>query len=387
MSSLIRDDYAKSLANGNYIDMISNIVVESIKEKPVDILICLAQAPITPKALTSLRQMGIITVLWFVEDYLRFTYWEQMAPFYDYIFTIQKDECIRAIKKAGCPSVFYLPVACDETVHKEQILSKEDIERWGSPISFFGAGYHNRQQFFATMCELPFKIWGTEWPKCKPFDRMVQEGGRRLTPEEYTKVFNATTININLHSSTECDGVEPDGDFVNPRTIELASSKAFQLVDRRTLLGEMFKEGEEIITYSSRDELLEKIDYYLNNEDARKEVIEKSYARAMKDHTYTSRIREMLSIIYSEKFEYLRERHENSAWQRMLRRAKPHKELYQRVLVAYERGDEATLDALVSDIVTGQGKLTDTEQKLLFLHHIKSQIIKLSGDDSRKRSA
>ena len=387
MSKFVKDNYAKGVLDRNYLEMVSQIVVESIREKPIDILICLAQAPITPTALANLRKMGVVTVLWFVEDYLRFTYWKQMAPFYDFIFTIQTGECVDAIKKAGCQNVYYLPVACDEKIHVKQNLSKEDIKRWGSPISFFGAGYHNRQQFFASMCELPFKIWGTEWPTCKPFDRMVQEGGRRLTPQEYTKVFNATTININLHSSTECDGVDPSGDFVNPRTVELASSKAFQLVDKRKLLPDMFKEGEEIITFSNRDELLEKIDYYLTHEDDRQKVIEKSYKRAMKDHTYTSRIREMLSYIYSQKYEYLKNRFENSAWQKMIRRAKPYKELEQRVLVAYKRGEEATLDALVSDIVTGNGNLTETEQKLLFLHHIKSQIIRMSKDDVKKEMA
>lgn len=387
MSDFVKDSYAKTVLDRNYLEMVSQVIVESVREKPIDILICLAQAPITPNGLQHLRKMGVVTVLWFVEDYLRFTYWKQMAPFYDFIFTIQKGECIDAIKKAGCPNVFYLPVACDENIHKKQILSKEDMQRFGSPISFFGAGYHNRQQFFASMCELPFKIWGTEWPTCKPFDRMVQEGGRRLTPAEYTKVFNASTININLHSSTECDGVDPSGDFVNPRTVELASSKAFQLVDKRSLLGEMFKEGEEIITFSSRNELLDLIDYYLSHEEERKEVIEKSYQRAMKDHTYVSRIRTMLAFIYSQKYEYLKDRYENSAWSKMIRRAKSHKELEQRVLVAYKRGEEATLDALVSDIVTGKGELTETEQKLLFLHHVKSQIIKLSRDEVKKELA
>ena len=71
----------------------------------------------------------------------------------------------------------------------------------------------------------------------------------------------------------------------------------------------------------------------------------------------------------------------------MIRRAKPYKELEQRVLVAYKRGEEATLDALVSDIVTGNGNLTETEQKLLFLHHIKSQTIRMSKDDVKKEMA
>jgi hypothetical protein len=40
------------------------------------------------------------------------------------------------------------------------------------------------------------------------------------------------------------------------------------------------------------------------------------------------------------------------------------------------------LDGLIADIVTGQGKLTETEQKLLFMHHVRSQIIRMSREES-----
>ena len=147
-------------------------------------------------------------MLWFVEDYQRFKTWEVLAPYYDYIFTIQRGACLEAIRAAGCPEVHYLPTAFDPFVHGPLELSPEEQARWGSEISFVGAGYHNRQQMFASLANLPFKIWGTEWPECRPFDRLVQEKGRRLAPEEYIKIFNGTKINLNLHSSTERDGVE-----------------------------------------------------------------------------------------------------------------------------------------------------------------------------------
>ncbi len=381
IKNFVKDEYATSVINNGYVENLSQMVVESIKEKPIDILICLAQAPISGRALTEIRSLGVITVLWFVEDYVRFSYWKDMAQFYDFIFTIQKGDCIESIKQAGCPYVNYLPVACDEHIHKKQNLTKEEQARWGAEISFVGAGYHNRQQFFASMCEMPLKIWGTEWPTCKPFDRMVQEGGRRLTPDEYIKIFNGTKVNINLHSSTECDGVDPTGDFVNPRTVELACSEAFQLVDKRSLLPDMFKEGEEIITFSSREELKELIDYYLAHDDEREKIIQRSKQRALKDHTYTVRIREMLSVIYSQKYEQLKHRFENSAWEKMIVRAKRYPELEERVLKSYERGEDPNLDGLISDIITGKGDLTETEQKLLFLHHIRAQIIRMSRED------
>jgi len=39
------------------------------------------------------------------------------------------------------------------------------------------------------------------------------------------------------------------------------------------------------------------------------------------------------------------------------------------------------LDGLVADIVGGNGKLTETEQKLLFLFHIRKQIIRFKVEE------
>lgn len=374
---IIFDKMRQNTSQGAYVEMMSQVILESINEKPVDIVICMAQAPLSARALTELRKKGIITVLWFVEDYLRFTYWKDMAQYYDFVFTIQRGECLDAIKAAGAGSVHYLPVACDPIIHAPLSLSEEDRRRWGSPLSFVGAGYHNRQQLFAALCEHPFKIWGTEWPNCKPFDRLVQESGRRLSPEEYIKIFNASDINLNLHSSSERDGVDPYGDFVNPRTFELAACGAFQLCDERQLLPEVFESGKEIATFGSAAELKDKIDYYLSHPEERREIARRGRERVLKSHTYLHRLKEMLSLIFAVKYEQIRDRVEKSPWKKMLSRAEPYPELSKRCKDAFSRGEEPNLDGLIADIVSGKGKLSETEQKLLFLYHIRKQIIRM----------
>jgi spore maturation protein CgeB len=382
LERFVREKPRRMGVENTYCEMVSQVLLESISEKPVDILICMALAPITPRALLELRKRGVITVLWFVEDYTRFTYWKEMAKYYDFVFTIQRGRCIEAIKSAGAGEVHYLPVGCDPGIHAPLKLSEEERQRWGSPISFMGAGYHNRQQLFASLADLPLKIWGTEWPSCRPFDRMVQEGGRRLTPAEYVKVFNATEININLHSSNERDGVDPFGDFLNPRTFELAASGVFQLVDERSLLSEAFDVGKEIVTFSGVADLKAKIAYYLAHPEERAKVVAASRARVLRDHSYTARFKEMLSIIYSSRYEQIKNRMDSSPWNRMLSRAKPHAELHQRCEKSFQRGEEPILDGLVSDIVTGQGKLSETEQKLMFLFHVRKQIIRMRQEES-----
>jgi spore maturation protein CgeB len=387
LDGFVEMDIRKNLLRSAYVEMLSLTLLETFHEKPVDVLICMAQAPVNARLLTELRKRGVITVLWFVEDYLRFTYWREMAQYYDFIFTIQDGECLQALKGAGAGEVQYLPMACDPYFHVPLNLSAEDRAKWGSPISFVGAGYHNRQQTFASLSSLPFKIWGSEWPGCKPFDRMVQEQSRRIAPEEYLKIFNSTDINLNLHSSTERDGVDPTGDFVNPRTFELASCGAFQLVDERRLLPDLFEPGKELVTFNSLSDLKDKIHYYQDRPEERREIAQNGRVRALRDHSYDRRLQQMLSIIYSTKFEQLKAREQSSPWTKMIDSSKPYPELHDRCKKAFERGEEPALDALISDIVTGKGKLTETEQKLLFLFHIRKQIVRMAREevgDTRK---
>jgi spore maturation protein CgeB len=387
VESLIFDPARRNLARQTYVETLSSMLLESFAEKPIDILICMAQAPISARALQELRRQGVVTVLWFVEDYLRFTYWKEMAKYYDFVFTIQKGDCVEAIRAAGAGCVQYLPTACEPRFHTPMNLSAEEREKWGSPVSFVGAGYHNRQQAFASLAHYPFKIWGSEWPTCKPFDRLVQEDSRRISPEEYIKIFNASDINLNLHSSSERDGVDPTGDFLNPRTFELASCEAFQLVDERTLLPEAFTAGEEVVTFNSIADLKEKIDYYSTRPEERRRIARKGRERALRDHTYEKRMEEMLSVIYSQAFQKLKTRQQSSPWSEMIRRAEVDPELRERCQKAFDRGEEPILDGLVADITTGKGNLSETEQKLLFLFHVRKQIIRMEHEGAAVKNS
>lgn len=386
VGSLMKNDIRQGVCRQTYVEMLSSILLESFTERPIDILICMAQAPISGRALSELRRKGVVTVLWFVEDYLRFTYWKDYAKYFDYVFTIQKGECIDAIRKAGAANVHYLPTACDTVIHAPASLTPEERARWGSPISFVGAGYHNRRQTFASLAHLPLKIWGTEWPACKPFDRLVQESGRRLTPGEYIKIFNGTDINLNLHSSNERDGVDPTGDFVNPRTFELAACGVFQLVDERSLLAEVFEAGKEVATFSSVAELKEKIAYYMGHPEEREAIAHAGRARVLREHTYEKRLEQMLEVIYGGSYQQLRQRERENPWVDMIRKADFDPELRERCEKAFARGDEPQLDGLVADIALGQGQLTETEQKLLFLFHVRKQIVRMEHEGAGVRN-
>ncbi|HEX9022421.1 MAG TPA: glycosyltransferase, partial [Geobacteraceae bacterium] len=266
------------------------------KETRPDLVIALAQAPLLPETLAALAAMGIPSAFWFVEDFRVLTYWQEMAPHYTFFFGIQKGEFEGKLAALGVNRYGYLPTAADPTIHRPLELSPEEREEFGSLLSFVGAGYHNRRFFFRGLMDYPFRIWGSDWVMAPPLDRLIQRNAARIDTETYVKIFNASAVNLNLHSSLSHEGVVPDGDFVNPRTFEIASCGAFQLVDRRSLLRELFEE-EEVELFSDLPELRAKIDHYLEKPEERRRVAELGRKRVLAEHTYTARMEELLATV------------------------------------------------------------------------------------------
>ncbi len=288
-------------------DLLGDMVFMKAVEEKVDLVFAVAQAPIPPKIIEKLKEQNIATAYWFTEDHLVMTYWEDIAHLYDMFLVIQEDAFLEELERKGV-YYLYLPLACHPKIHRPLELSKEEKKRYGSDVSFVGAGYYNRRNFFKALADMEnFKIWGSEWEGCWELQERIQEGGRRVSTEECVKIFNATKININLHSSPYHRGINPQGDYVNPRTFEIAACGAFQLVDPRRKLGEFFKVGEELITFSSEKELRALIEHYLKRDDERKEIAQKSRNRALKEHTYIHRIKAFLEEFFSKFHDRFRE--------------------------------------------------------------------------------
>lgn len=288
-----------------FVDFLSQGILKRVEHEKPDLVLALAQAPVTTALLDRLAEQGVATALWFVEDFRRFPYWQQVGPHYRYVFTIQRAECLEAFAAAGIRNAFYLPCAADPAVHAPCVLGDVDRRELGSAVSFVGAGYHNRRVTFRRLLGMDFKIWGSEWEGASGvWSTVVQRGAARLSTEDCVRVFNATTVNLNLHSSTYVDGVDPIGDFVNPRTFELAACGAFQLVDQRRLLPELFVPGTEVATFASAAELRDRVEHYLARPDERLAVAAAGRRRVLTDHTYDVRMAQMLEHVFGVDYEH-----------------------------------------------------------------------------------
>jgi len=272
------------------------VVARAIESRP-HIVLALAQAPLHGNAVRQIRDSGIVTAFWFVENYRHLDYWETVAPQYDFFFTIQEGQFFDKLDSLGVRNYKCVPTGCDPQVHRRLDLSPDEQAEYGSDISFAGAGYYNRRQMFEGLVDYDLKIWGTAWEQSRPLREFVQAGGKEFTTEQMVKIFNASKISLNLHSSARHESIDPEGDFVNPRLFEVASCGAFQLVDERKEIRRFFEPESEVVTFSNLSDLREKIDYFLAHEDERTAIAERAQARAHNEHTYQHRMTEMLDFI------------------------------------------------------------------------------------------
>ena len=352
-----------------FLQVVAQAIWAQTEELAPHLVLALAQAPMSRGLLQRLRRAKVRTAMWFVEDYRLFTYWQTYAPLYDMFAVIQKEPFLSELAAIGQPHALYLPLAALPDFHKPLALTAAEQREYGSDIAFLGAGYPNRRLAFRPLAGRDFKIWGSDWEGENLLARNIQRKGRRIGEEESVKIYNAARVNLNLHSSVSAGELVSHGDFVNPRTFELAAMGAFQLVDRRSLMDELFG-PDELATFDSPEEFYQKIDYFLANPAEREAYARRARERVLAEHTYQQRMTTLLSAMETQLGPWRADPHgdaDTTAPDAALR-----EELAQ-LTASLGLPPQASFADVVDRLRQRTGPLNETETSLLFLDEWRKQ--------------
>lgn len=251
-----------------------------------------------------IRGMGIKTALWLTDDPYYTDVTAGLVTRYDYIFTLERS-CVDFYQQNGGANAYYLPFAAYTGYYRP--LRERAANRRN--LSFVGSAFWNRVDFFrpilGDLMNRGLYINGFWW------DRLFEPGtypgrvemDKWMGPEETSEVYSSSKIAINLHRSFDDTSVNNNSAMIealspNPRTFEIAASGTLQLVDARSDIASFYTPGVEIETFSSQEELLGKIDFYLNHEKERREMVLRALDRTLREHTYTHRINELLTVVF-----------------------------------------------------------------------------------------
>lgn len=103
-------------------------------------------------------------------------------------------------------------------------------------------------------------------------------------------VFKCSKINLNISLRSIKNGIPL-------RCMDILGAGGFLLSNFQADFLEHFIPGEDFVYFESKEDLLQKCDYYLKHEDKRKEIAQNGYEKAKQFHNYETRLQEILEIV------------------------------------------------------------------------------------------
>ena len=231
-----------------------------------------------------------MVALWFPDSIANFGRAYFMNSPYDAIFF--KDPYIVSILGSFLKMpIFYLPECFNPKLHSSAGITAEERKLYECEVVTAGNQHSWRVAIFDQLSDFDVKIWGNAPPLWMPKSATSKKyQGRGLYNREKAIAFKSAKIVVNNLLYSEIWGL-------NARCFEAAGAGAFQLVDWRPGIQNLFSLDSEIVTYKGMNDLVEKIRYWLPRQEERVAISEAAELRAREHHTYEQRLALMMSTL------------------------------------------------------------------------------------------
>jgi spore maturation protein CgeB len=253
-------------------------------------MILLTYGTLPPSVVRQLRSAsGARIALWYPDHLVNLGRQYALASDLDAWF-LKDPYMVRILRNKLGLNAFYLPEACNSLWHRRVELSVEDQRKYGCDLVTASNMYYYRAKSLEIFLNYDMKIWGKSYPSWLSSPLRATYQDEYVAEEEKARAFNAAKIVLNTMHYGEIEGV-------NCRLFEAAGCGAFQIADWKPALPDLFEPEKEIVTFRTQQELKEKVDYYLTHPEERREIAERAYVRAHREHTYEMRLQEMFEIL------------------------------------------------------------------------------------------
>jgi hypothetical protein len=254
---------------------------------------------ISSKSLEIFRKKGIKTIEWFGLFPFQFKKNDNVlksAPYFDLVLSCC--DILPLFEDKYKPRRFLetFPAYNPKTVKKIEFVDSE-IDKYGYDIVFIGSVakmHSNRWDILELLSKTydDFVFFGYGIEQVPPQYTFVNKYKGAIWTDEYVKVINGSKIILNLfldHYSKVKSGV-------NLRTVEIPACQAFELSQHVPGIKVFFEIGKDMETFKDNNELIEKIDYFLKNDNERNIIAKSGYKKAVK-FTFENQVKKILECI------------------------------------------------------------------------------------------
>jgi len=194
----------------------------------------------------------------------------------DYIFC-PDSFIVKQLKGIGLPEVHFFLIGSNPEVNYRKKVSEEDKEKWGSDLVFIGSTYstvvgYKRALFLSKFTDLDIKVYTSKafrrWYRFFPeLEKRVVHPEKRISDEELNTILNCCKIYPVDANPGLLNGI-------HLRVFDCIASGILPLAEYRKDIKDVFgQEGLPLIEdYKKASSMAE---YYLKNEDERREIVEK----------------------------------------------------------------------------------------------------------------
>ncbi|HTR97343.1 MAG TPA: glycosyltransferase [Candidatus Acidoferrales bacterium] len=190
--------------------------------------------------------------------------WRANLPLYD-LFATTKSFNVPELAAAGARATCFIEKGFSPEVHRPHEVTPELLARFGGDVGFIGWPEGEREDTLRFLARrgIDVRVWGP-WPRWKSAPHLRVEG-RPLWDDDYAAALSAFRINLGFLRRV-------NRDRHTTRSVEIPACGGFLLAERTDEHRRLFREDEEAVFFSTRDELLDKLRYYLAHEDERSRI-------------------------------------------------------------------------------------------------------------------
>lgn len=220
----------------------------------------------------------------------------------DIFFTMSKG-LLDEFRKLN-PNSFWLSQAFEPSFFQIKEIAPEDINTFSTDVTFVGnlgskPQYLMRRTYLESVISEGFKLkwWGPRLPRKLSTIPLIlgklgkSYGGKFVWGEEYAKVTKLSKVFLAFDAEPHIRK------SMSARMYTAVGCGAFYMCQHVDGIEEVLEPNKEIVTFRSEQEMINKIRFYLKNDELRMKIAEAGKRRVLKEHTYEIRIRQMLRII------------------------------------------------------------------------------------------
>jgi spore maturation protein CgeB len=252
-----------------------------------------------PQTLRAVKELSPVTqIISYTEDDMfaphnRSLFYRWGLKYYDVVFTTKSYNCSAdELPSLGAKRVIFVDKAYDIYAHRPVPVTSDDIEAFGGNVGFIGTYERERAESMLYLAKhgVSVRVWGYGWRKLVGHHPNLIIENRPIFGEDYAKGLCATRINL-------CFLRKINRDLQTDRSIEIPACGAFMLAERTDEHLRLFEEGKEAAYFSSNEELLEKVRYYLGHEEERRTIAAAGRQRCLDSgYSHHERLKYMLSV-------------------------------------------------------------------------------------------